>query len=111
MSSTQMPRAALITGAGRRIGATIAFALSRAGYAVVLHANQSRAQAEKLAGEIMCSGGHASVVLADLADGRRIAVPVDVLDEVVPDLLLTGREHARLLFGRWARSNVCSREE
>ena len=67
------PRTALITGAGRRIGATIAFALSRAGYAVVLHANQSRAQAEKLAGEIMCSGGRASVVLADLTDGEAVA--------------------------------------
>ena len=33
-------------------------------------------------------------LLADLAHGRRIAVPVDVLDEVVPDLLLAGREHA-----------------
>jgi len=67
------PRTALITGAGRRIGATIAFALSRAGYAVVLHANQSRAEAEKLAGEIMRVGGRASVVLADLADGEAVA--------------------------------------
>ena len=73
------PRTALITGAGRRIGATIAFALSRAGYAVVLHANQSRAQAEKLAGEIMRAGGRALVVLADLADGEAVAklVPVE----------------------------------
>jgi NAD(P)-dependent dehydrogenase (short-subunit alcohol dehydrogenase family) len=67
------PRTALITGAGRRIGATIALALSRAGYAVVLHANQSRAEAEKLAGEIVRAGGRASVVLADLADGEAVA--------------------------------------
>ena len=67
------PRTALITGAGRRIGATIALALTRAGYAVVLHANQSRAQAEKLAGEIVRAGGRASVVLADLADGEAVA--------------------------------------
>ena len=32
-------------------------------------------------------------LLPDLAHGRRIAVPVDVLDEKVPDLLLTGGEH------------------
>src|SRR4029077_6137558 len=32
-------------------------------------------------------------LLADLAHSRGIAVQVDVLDEVVPDLLLTGREH------------------
>jgi NAD(P)-dependent dehydrogenase (short-subunit alcohol dehydrogenase family) len=62
------PRAALITGAGRRIGAAIALALSRAGYAVVLHAHRSRAEAEKLAGEIAAAGGRASVVLADLAE-------------------------------------------
>jgi NAD(P)-dependent dehydrogenase (short-subunit alcohol dehydrogenase family) len=60
-------RTALITGAGRRIGAAIAFALSRAGFALVLHANRSRIEAEKLAAEISSSGGRAAVVLADLA--------------------------------------------
>lgn len=61
-------QAALITGAGRRIGRAIALALSRAGYAVVLHAHASRSEAEKLAAEIMAAGGRAAVVLADLAD-------------------------------------------
>jgi NAD(P)-dependent dehydrogenase (short-subunit alcohol dehydrogenase family) len=62
------PRAALITGAGRRIGRAIALTLAQTGYAVVLHAQRSRAEAEKLAGEIAGAGGKASVVLADLAD-------------------------------------------
>ncbi|MEP7029485.1 MAG: SDR family oxidoreductase [Pseudolabrys sp.] len=62
------PHAALITGASRRIGRAIALALSGAGYAVVLHANRSRADAEKLAAEITAKGGQATVVLADLAD-------------------------------------------
>jgi len=66
------PRAALITGAGRRIGSTIARALAQAGYAVVLHANHSRAEAEKLASEIVSAGGRASVALADLADGAAV---------------------------------------
>src|SRR5664280_1642525 len=66
------PRAALITGAGRRIGRAIALALSRAGYAVVLHAYRSRADAEKLASEIVSAGGRASVVLADLTDGEAV---------------------------------------
>ena len=61
-------QAALITGAGRRIGRAIALALSRAGYAVVLHAHASRSEAEKLAAEILAAGGRAAVVLADLAD-------------------------------------------
>lgn len=66
------PRAALITGAGRRIGAAIALALSRSGYAVVLHANRSRAEAEKLATEITNAGGRAAVVLADIADPKAV---------------------------------------
>ncbi len=66
------PRAALITGAGRRIGATIALALARAGYAVVLHANHSREDAERLAHAITGAGARASVVLADLADSDAV---------------------------------------
>ncbi len=61
-------RTALITGAGRRIGRAIALALADAGYAVVLHANRSRADAEQVAADITGKGGRASVVLADLAD-------------------------------------------
>jgi NAD(P)-dependent dehydrogenase (short-subunit alcohol dehydrogenase family) len=72
-SQQQSVRAALITGGGRRIGAAIARALARAGYAVVLHANRSRAEAEALAGEILGAGGRASVVLADLAQRDAVA--------------------------------------
>jgi NAD(P)-dependent dehydrogenase (short-subunit alcohol dehydrogenase family) len=63
----KIPRVALITGAGRRIGRAIALALSRAGYAVVLNSLASRADAEKLAKEITDAGGKAHVVVADLA--------------------------------------------
>lgn len=66
------PRAALVTGAGRRIGATIALTLARAGYAVVLHANNSREDAERLATAISGAGGRASVVLADLAEHEAV---------------------------------------
>ncbi len=65
-------RAALITGGGRRIGAAIALTLARAGYAVVLHANNSRDDAERLAAAIAGGGGRASVVLADLADHEAV---------------------------------------
>ena len=65
---TPAPRAALITGSARRIGAAIARALAREGYALALHANRSRGEAEKLAAEIAAGGGLARVVLADLAD-------------------------------------------
>jgi len=72
MTSAATARTALITGAGRRIGAAIAHALSRAGYAVVLHAHRSRTDAEKLAADIAAAGGQAKVVLADLADAKAV---------------------------------------
>jgi NAD(P)-dependent dehydrogenase (short-subunit alcohol dehydrogenase family) len=71
MAKTEQ-RAALITGGARRIGRAIALALAQVGYAVVLHANTSRAAAEALAGEIERSGGRARVVLADLADAQAL---------------------------------------
>jgi hypothetical protein len=52
--------------------------------------------------------GREADLLADLADGRRVAVAVDVLDEEVPDLLLAGREHRASLRVRVAGTNVCS---
>lgn len=70
--SNNTPRAALITGGGRRIGRAIALALSRAGYAVVLHANRSRNDAEKVAADINAAGGRAHVVLADLEDHEAV---------------------------------------
>jgi len=66
------PRTALVTGAGRRIGAAIALMLARAGYGVVLHANNSREDAERLAAAITEAGGRAGVVLADLADHEAV---------------------------------------
>ena len=65
-------RTALVTGAARRIGAAIALALARAGYAVLVHANNSRDDAERLASTIMGAGGQARVVLADLADHEAV---------------------------------------
>ncbi len=62
------PRAALVTGAARRIGRAIALALARAGYAVAVNTNRSAAEAEALCGAITAAGGRAVVVRADLAD-------------------------------------------
>jgi NAD(P)-dependent dehydrogenase (short-subunit alcohol dehydrogenase family) len=65
--------AALVTGAGRRIGGAIARALHQAGYAVAIHARASMAQAEALRDEIARAGGRAAVVRADLADAAAVA--------------------------------------
>lgn len=59
---------AVITGGARRIGRAIALDLSAAGYAVALHCNSSRAEAEDVADEIRAGQGRAAVIQADLAD-------------------------------------------
>ncbi len=84
----EAPRTALITGGARRIGAAIARALARDGYAVVLHANRSRDEAERLAREINDGGGRAGVVLADLADGSAVAALVPAAAALGPLSLL-----------------------
>ncbi|MBU6498351.1 MAG: SDR family oxidoreductase [Rhodospirillales bacterium] len=67
-----IPRAALVTGAARRIGRAIALALAEAGFAVAIHCNDSIAEAEATAGEIRARGGRAAVLPADL--GREAEV-------------------------------------
>jgi NAD(P)-dependent dehydrogenase (short-subunit alcohol dehydrogenase family) len=62
------PRAALVTGASQRIGRAIAGKLAQSGYAVAIHANRSRAEADKLAGDLASAGVRVAVVGGDLAD-------------------------------------------
>ena len=61
-------RAALVTGAARRIGRAIALALSEAGYAIAIHAHRAIAEADALRADIARAGGRAEIVRADLAD-------------------------------------------
>lgn len=60
-----MRRVALVTGGAKRIGAAICRELSGAGYAVVIHCNRSKAEAETLALEL---GDRAAIVQGNLAD-------------------------------------------
>ena len=50
---------ALVTGAGRGIGAEIARTFAREGAAVIINYNGSKERAEKLAAEINAAGGKA----------------------------------------------------
>lgn len=61
------PGSALITGAAHRIGRAIAGDLAAHGWAVALHYNRSRDDAEALAEHIKGAGGQAAAVAADLA--------------------------------------------
>jgi len=62
-----LPRAALVTGAARRVGRALAEALAADGWAVALHYRASGAEAATLAASIRASGGRAVALPADLA--------------------------------------------
>ncbi|MFA6156882.1 SDR family oxidoreductase [Mesorhizobium sp.] len=59
---------ALVTGGAKRIGRAIVEDLASHGFAVAIHCNRSRDEAEALAHAIVVAGGHAAVVAADLTD-------------------------------------------
>ena len=67
MAVTAIPPGALVTGGARRIGRAIVEALAAQGFAVAIHANRSRAEADGLADTIRTRGGRAAVVAGDLA--------------------------------------------
>ena len=68
---------ALVTGAAKRIGRAIALDLAAAGWAVAVHFNQSRADADDAVAEITGTGGRAVALRADLSreDEARELVP------------------------------------
>ncbi len=64
---------ALITGGSRGIGAAIAAALARAGYAVAINYNHSAEAAEALAASLRAEGRTALPVQADVSDPAQVA--------------------------------------
>lgn len=66
--SPATPKAALVTGAARRLGRAIAIALGEDGWSVAVHHNHSQAEAEEVASIIRKAGGEAVCLQADLAD-------------------------------------------
>jgi NAD(P)-dependent dehydrogenase (short-subunit alcohol dehydrogenase family) len=59
---------AIVTGGARRIGRAIVEDLAAHGWAIAIHCNSSRIEADSLAATIIGAGGAAAVVQADLAD-------------------------------------------
>ncbi len=70
------PRAALVTGAGRRIGRAIALDLARTGWAVAVHYHASAQAAEEVVAEIAAGGGRAVALHAELSDQAQVAALV-----------------------------------
>lgn len=77
---------ALVTGGARRIGEAIARDLAAAGFAVAVHYNGARSEADRLVAEIAAGGGRAAAVEADLTDmeasGRVVALAAEALGPV-----------------------------
>ena len=66
-------KAALVTGAGKRIGRHIARALADDGWSVAVHYNRSLDAAASLVAEIGAAGGAAVAIGADLSDAKAYA--------------------------------------
>lgn len=72
MATPAAPRgAALVTGAGRRIGRALALAMAGAGYDIAIHCRRCDDDALSLVAEIARLGRRSQVLMADLADERQ----------------------------------------
>jgi NAD(P)-dependent dehydrogenase (short-subunit alcohol dehydrogenase family) len=67
---------ALVTGAAKRLGRSIALKLASEGYALALHCNHSRIDAELLMAEIVSKNGRACVISGDLSDSGQVGAMV-----------------------------------
>lgn len=70
-------RVALVTGASRNIGRSIALALAEGGAAVIVNARSSREEAQSVVAEITAKGGKAAALLADVAAEGDVATMVE----------------------------------
>jgi NAD(P)-dependent dehydrogenase (short-subunit alcohol dehydrogenase family) len=67
-----VPKAALVTGAGQRIGRACALALAELGYAIAIHYHSSREPAEATVAAIRDNRGRAVTLAADLTDEKAV---------------------------------------
>ena len=72
-------KVALVTGASRNIGRSIALALAAGGAAVAVNARTSRDDAVKVVQEIRAAGGQADVFMADIVDAKAVNAMVDAV--------------------------------
>lgn len=81
----QGPRTAIVTGGAKRIGAALSRALAEDGWHILIHCNESREEADRLAHEL----GNAAVVAADLTDPQAADRVMAALDGIpAPRLLI-----------------------
>ncbi len=67
-----MRKTAIVTGASRGIGRTIALRLASDGFGVIVNYAGNRAKAEEVVNEITSSGGRALAIQADVANAEDV---------------------------------------
>lgn len=70
-------KVALVTGASRNIGRTIALALAAGGAAVAVNARTAKEDADKVVKEIGAAGGKAETYMADIVDPKAVNAMVE----------------------------------
>lgn len=73
MSIEQNGKVAIVTGASRGIGASIAQRLGQDGFTVVVNYSGSAKSAEEVVAKIEAAGGHAITAQADVSDAATVA--------------------------------------
>ncbi len=87
--------AALVTGAGKRIGRALALSLAEAGYDVAVHFHTSKADADAVAAQIEAMGRKATAVCANLAhEGDVAALTAQTVEALGPLSLLVNSASA-----------------
>lgn len=71
----------LITGAGVRLGRSLALAAAQAGGNIILHYGRSQAGAAQTAEEIFQNGGRAAIIQADLNDPDQVSTLIERAQE------------------------------
>jgi pteridine reductase len=83
-----MSKAALITGAAKRIGKDIALSLAEMGYDIALHYNQSQSEANKVAELIRQKGVKCELFQCELSDMKQVHALIPSVLKVFPQLYL-----------------------
>ena len=83
-----MKKVALVTGSSRGIGAAVAAALSREGWAVCINYIERRDKAEDLAAALRAAGGEVLVQQADVADRAAVERMVRAIERELGEVSL-----------------------
>jgi NAD(P)-dependent dehydrogenase (short-subunit alcohol dehydrogenase family) len=88
VTSPNKAGAALVTGAGKRIGRAIALSLADAGYDIAVHYNSSKKEADEVVSLITDKGRKAVTLQADLSQEKETATLIGNANDTLGALIL-----------------------